>query len=816
MADTASLVARVKTEGVEQAARQLDNLTAAAEAAEDASDKLAPAIVNVDSSAKKVDKTVKSASDKFQLMLNAVNSVSSAVNGLYPLLEKTNTSTNQVSTGAKSASTSMDVLSNTAKKTSTALTQIDTSAKAANDGFSKIRSTAGQVGFQVQDMVVQLQSGTSAFVAIGQQGSQLAGAFGPGGAVLGAVIALAAAVGGVLYKSLGNARASAEELQAAQDSLQKVLERTSTGAYETSDALAQLVLSGGSAAEQQALIASASQGLQTQMKDAALAVKEATDATSSWYYGNAIGAESAMKLGQETSQLSGFVKNLADDFGISSEEASKLTPLLAAVQKNSSPENIKALGDATAELVTKHGDQNSALVTLNATLQNWITLTRNAEQQQKALKTAQENATRRINEQNEAVIKSVQIGNLSDKERYKAQAEADKEAFSKRAGVTEDQIKQYNQARDEEARQDIARVEATEKKREEAQARTAANQEKRIENQAKREQKAADDFLAQVDRTSGDEIARINATEQQKLEELQQFQQQGLIIGQQYEQARTDIMLTAEDARQKELEKRQKESAEKQNQHDQFIADIQARNASELELIDIQEQAKADKAKALRDKGVIDEKEYQQALLAYSKEADEKKLDHYESTLGDVTSALKSSLGEGNALYKAAAITQTIIETYKGATAAYASLATIPVVGPALGIAAAAAITAAGLANVGKIRSAREQGGYLAAGQVSTIAERSKPEVIMPAGASRVRTAEQMRQIMGDNGGKKNAGDSVVIVNNTTGRVDSVQTERDEEGRLRVLIEEHVASSLQDSNSKISKSRRSTRNSPGF
>ena len=52
---------------------------------------------------------------------------------------------------------------------------------------------AQQIGYQVQDMIVQIQGGTSAFVAIGQQGSQLAGAFGPGGAVIGAIIALSAA-----------------------------------------------------------------------------------------------------------------------------------------------------------------------------------------------------------------------------------------------------------------------------------------------------------------------------------------------------------------------------------------------------------------------------------------------------------------------------------------------------------------------------------------------------------------------------------------------------------------------------------------------
>ncbi|ARK07380.1 tail length tape-measure protein 1 [Salmonella phage SE40] len=120
----------------------------------------------------------------------------------------------------------------------------------------------------------------------------------------------------------------------------------------------------------------------------------------------------------------------------------------------------------------------------------------------------------------------------------------------------------------------------------------------------------------------------------------------------------------------------------------------------------------------------------------------------------------------------------------------------------------------AGLANIGKIRSAREQGGNLAAGQMSTIAERGKPEVIMPASASRVRTAEQMRQIMGENGAKS-GGDNVTIVNNTTGRIDSAATERDDEGRLRIIISETVSSALQDSNSAISKARRATRGQPG-
>ena len=203
-------------------------------------------------------------------------------------------------------------------------------------------------------------------------------------------------------------------------------------------------------------------------------------------------------------------------------------------------------------------------------------------------------------------------------------------------------------------------------------------------------------------------------------------------------------------------------------------------------------------------------------MAAIAEQADKKRLDSYSSALSDTTSALKTALGEGNALYKAAAITETVINTYKAATAAYAALAPIPIVGPALGGIAAAAAVAAGMANVAKIRSAREQGGALSAGQASTIAERGKPEVIMPASASRVRTAQQMRQIMGENGSKQNSSDSVVIVNQTTGRIDQASTERDDEGRLRVIIRETVSGDLQDSNSQISLSRRNTRNQPGF
>ncbi|NUZ10154.1 tape measure protein [Pseudoalteromonas sp. McH1-7] len=62
-------------------------------------------------------------------------------------------------------------------------------------------------------------------------------------------------------------------------------------------------------------------------------------------------------------------------------------------------------------------------------------------------------------------------------------------------------------------------------------------------------------------------------------------------------------------------------------------------------------------------------------------------------------------------MYKAFAISQALIKTYESATSAYASLAPIPIVGPALGAAAAAAAVAMGLQQVRQIKSQQPAAG---------------------------------------------------------------------------------------------------------
>ena len=87
--------------------------------------------------------------------------------------------------------------------------------------FRNLRGVSQQLGWQLQDVAIQAQLGTSAFVIISQQGSQLAAAFGHTGALVGAVIAVAGAIGGALVNSMGVAGEEIDKLIGKVDSLGK-------------------------------------------------------------------------------------------------------------------------------------------------------------------------------------------------------------------------------------------------------------------------------------------------------------------------------------------------------------------------------------------------------------------------------------------------------------------------------------------------------------------------------------------------------------------------------------------------------------------
>lgn len=147
------------------------------------------------------------------------------LNGLAKSLRDTDKSSEELSKALNGTEKEFDDLASAAgsarKQSDSAKTGFDglsNSSRKTGGNFKAMKGATTQLGFQLQDIAVQAQAGTSAFVILGQQGPQIASIFGPGGAVVGAVVAVAAAIGGTLATSIMN---TGEEI----DNLASVAER---------------------------------------------------------------------------------------------------------------------------------------------------------------------------------------------------------------------------------------------------------------------------------------------------------------------------------------------------------------------------------------------------------------------------------------------------------------------------------------------------------------------------------------------------------------------------------------------------------------
>lgn len=91
-------------------------------------------------------------------------------------------------------------------------------------GMRNLEVVAQQAGFQFGDLAVQIQGGTNAAVALGQQGSQLLGFFGAGGALAGAALA----IGTAFIAPLLNAKKEAQGLNTSLNDVFKTLQENQT------------------------------------------------------------------------------------------------------------------------------------------------------------------------------------------------------------------------------------------------------------------------------------------------------------------------------------------------------------------------------------------------------------------------------------------------------------------------------------------------------------------------------------------------------------------------------------------------------------
>jgi len=118
-----------------------------------------------------------------------------AVFGYAKQIDKAQKENNEFARSANQAANAQDRLSSASRRGSNNMASYDIATYRANQRTKRFASVGlQQAGYQVGDFAVQLQSGTNAAVAFGQQGSQLLGIFGSFGAILGAGLAIGTAL----------------------------------------------------------------------------------------------------------------------------------------------------------------------------------------------------------------------------------------------------------------------------------------------------------------------------------------------------------------------------------------------------------------------------------------------------------------------------------------------------------------------------------------------------------------------------------------------------------------------------------------------
>lgn len=98
-----------------------------------------------------------------------------------------------------------------------------------------MRGVAQNLGWQMQDIAVQAQMGTNAFIILGQQGSQILSSFGAAGAIAGAGLAVVSAALPSIITALDDTAVSTDKVSEAQERLNDVLTISSSGVVTLTD-----------------------------------------------------------------------------------------------------------------------------------------------------------------------------------------------------------------------------------------------------------------------------------------------------------------------------------------------------------------------------------------------------------------------------------------------------------------------------------------------------------------------------------------------------------------------------------------------------
>ena len=625
------------------------------------------------------------------------------------------------SDGAKQTEAELKNLGNQADKTANQTNKLEKGTKQVNSGFKAMKGSTQQVSYQLQDIAVQSQMGTDAFIILGQQGPQLASIFGPGGAVLGVMIAFGAMIGGTLVRAFDDANVGADELEETLDRLSETTKRAENSTFELTKRIIELARANETAARvsMYANIADGTVVIQEQRQAIIDLANESLDFAGFSLSVRDLGRElddlkdkdrtledllSGTSWQGRTKMFADAIRDIGKEFQFTENQAFRYLEALGQLDKSdaASFDNlekvIEQLGDETQVADREFRKFRQDLLDLKSPLDD---STERVALFNKSLDLLAEGGAEALKPLMEGYIDAEKTLAQLDQERIARLLDADqKESAINRA------------KNDKLVKQTADRISKTEKM------------------EAARFQQLLDQDIAEAANNKKREDSKFAAAQDAAQRELQQIAVQGL------------GRLAAIDAN------AQIEIARKRAQRDQDLIGDAEFYAVEAELL---RQAEAEKT-------AITQREEQRR--AYIREATQQMvLARASAVAGQLTSVLTDAFGEQSAAAKAAfllqkglAMAQIIVSTEVAAKAAGAQAAMLGGL-PAF-LASEAAVRAMGAISLGIVAGqtiaglqGRALGGQVRGGESYLVGERG-PELLTMGGSGRISSNDQLKAAM--------------------------------------------------------------------
>ncbi|EKH6661336.1 hypothetical protein RIV30_003809 [Salmonella enterica] len=686
-----------------------------------------------------------------------------------------------------------------------------TVTKTAGAVSGGLRSGMQQAGYQIQDFIVQVQGGQSALVAFSQQGSQLAGAFGPGGAVFGAVIALGSVLIGSLSAALGSTKDEMEQLKTAAETLNKVVVINSQGVAALSNDYARLAATNATLASQ--LRDNAIQQYEIAVRDAGKAITNIIDEQSSWWrslnggvanvkaFGGAMdlmeisasnfndAIKQATSLGpafnSSTMTLVNTVAMLSSQFDISDDAAFGLGKRLTELAKNPSPQAVSSLVDYMRALKPSTQDGADAISNLEKRILDAAAAMQQAHDNGEALK-------RTLNE----LKTEAQQANFDG---ISKQLEAQRIALTKgKQAAIEYGIEQQDLTREQKdqliaASRINAQLEEEKEKRDKA--AKASSRHSSSVDAAKQALERQSNALARLNTGYADgslELAQYDAVmalgSKATNEQIAQAKEQAKAIW--------EVTTAIKNRAQAEQARRftDQEIAANKTTPDAFTGDAQDPAAN----INLQEQRKLDALEQYQQMGVLSAQQYEDAKTAIQQQAAneriniarteaQRQVDVVNTMLNGISQGfdglatiIANSKGKNNTAFKALFAISKGFATAQAALNLQLAISNAMASGPfPWNMAAMAQVAAAGGSLISSIASVgysggRRYGGTVSAGNAYRVNEDGRSEIFQTAGGQQMFIPNQSGKVISADkaGGGGGVVQHITFEINTTGGID--------------------------------------------